>query len=932
MDPARHKRLTALFDAARRLPQQDRRRWLEAICEDEPSLVREVLELLRHADKSTERAEGGSSINDAPTSVPVQKARLGDTEPRRIGRYSLRQRLGEGGMGVVYLAQRDGDNGGTGAFVALKLLRSTVVSDEEKQRFERERRLLNALDHPHVARLLDAGTTDDGHPYFVMEYVRGTQIDKYCDENRLTTEERLDLFRKVCDAVHYVHQNLIIHRDIKPGNILVTQDGEPKLLDFGISKLVNPALDPSIEVTSPGFRLLTPRYASPEQIRNLALTTATDVYSLGVLLYELLTGHWPYQVKTTEVREIEHAICDLEPERPSTAVNRTEGLGPDGRTRATDPTDIARLRGGVPSKIRSHLKGDLDNVLLKALDKAPRRRYQSAAELAEDLRRHLVNETVIARPPSVKYRVGKFIRRNRGLVAAMALVSIAVLIGFAATAWQYRNAEAARQVAVAAEREALEQRNRAEESARELWSLAVAMNERIHEAVLPLAGNLDARRLIVETAVTQLEALSQGRTLSPRQELQLAHAYSKLAATYSGKRAANSGDPDAARRLHAKAYATRERLAAAHPDDASAQVSLADSLVRLADLDADAGQFRDALAKYERAVPILESALNDERNGKNALQRLLSADEGLALCRENLGEIGAGSAVDAAMLERRRALATSHPTPVNRRILTVGLLDAGVRSLRAGDAQSALPRIDEAVAIRRELRASAEGTARAEHDLAAALIDRCRTLVAMDRPADALASAKEANQIMRQLVESEGESTDFRHRRTLAETHRMLGEAHAAGGDHAEALRECQTAAETFAALLATASQDTHARRRHVLSLVGAGEAALARHDAATAGESGAQAHASALILLGATNNAPADQILLARACLLRAHADAALAADPTRPEPARTRAKESAANWYRQTIDACKHAGDDATTEQIKSNARQGLEAVEQE
>ena len=339
--------------------------------------------------------------------------------------------LSRGGMGAVYLAVREYE--GFEKRVALKLLQPDLQEREEiLWRFRTERRILASLDHPNIAAFLDGGTTDDGRPYFVMEYVEGQPIDAYCDTHKLTTGERLELFRTVCAAVQVAHQNTLVHRDLKPANILVTADGVPKLLDFGIAKLLNPELAaPSIAHTV--LRPLTPEYASPEQVRDEPITTASDVYSLGVLLYELLTGHHPYRFESYLPTVMERTICEQEPESPSTVVLRREEVpGPGGETTVLTPETVSRTRGGDPRRLKRRLAGDLDNIVLMALRKEPRRRYATAEQLAEDIRRHLGGLPVVAHGDSLTYRAGKFLRRHRlGVAAAGAFLAATLAFGIA---------------------------------------------------------------------------------------------------------------------------------------------------------------------------------------------------------------------------------------------------------------------------------------------------------------------------------------------------------------------------------------------------------------------------------------------------------------------------------------------------------------------
>ena len=331
-------------------------------------------------------------------------------------------------MGTVYLAVRSDD-----AYqkrVAIKVLKRGMDTEAIVGRFRNERQILASLEHPYIASLIDGGTTPEGLPYFAMEYVEGQTIVEYSEAHKLDTTARLQLFRKICTAVQYAHQNLIIHRDIKPQNVLVAADGTPKLLDFGIAKLLNPELGgQTLAPTLAGPQLMTPEYASPEQVRGLPVTTAMDVYSLGVLLYELLTGRRPYQIASRTPAEIERVVCHSEPLRPSTAVTHLKvvEISPDAPTGAvTTSVDTAaeRPRTEESGRLRKRLAGDLDNIVLKALSKEPSQRYASVDQFSEDVRRHLEGLPVIARPNTVRYRAAKFLqaqpRRRRGRAAPCA--------------------------------------------------------------------------------------------------------------------------------------------------------------------------------------------------------------------------------------------------------------------------------------------------------------------------------------------------------------------------------------------------------------------------------------------------------------------------------------------------------------------------------
>ncbi|HOW70238.1 MAG TPA: protein kinase [Phycisphaerae bacterium] len=368
---------------------------------------------------------------------------------RRIGPYEILQRLGAGGMGNVYRAAQVEPIRRT---VALKLIRRGLDTEETIRRFQRERQVLAALNHPNIARLLDGGTTDDGLPYFVMEYVEGEPITAYCDHNGLTTRQRLCLFQRVCAAVHYAHQNTVIHRDLKPANILVGAGGELKLLDFGIAKMTN--RDSSLQTlnpTRPENRLMTPEYASPEQLRGETITTATDVYSLGLILYELLTGCLPYPLTGGSKQETDRLVLtESELPRPSDTVRRrVEGSQGPGEPAAT-PEMIANPRGVSPEQLRRQLRGDIDNIVLVALRKEPSRRYASAEQFSADIERHLRHEPVLAAPPGALYRVRKFARRNKATCALAVAICLGLIGSTGGTLWAMKAREVARMAEQAA--------------------------------------------------------------------------------------------------------------------------------------------------------------------------------------------------------------------------------------------------------------------------------------------------------------------------------------------------------------------------------------------------------------------------------------------------------------------------------------------------
>ncbi|HYY93626.1 MAG TPA: serine/threonine-protein kinase [Pyrinomonadaceae bacterium] len=422
-----------LFQAALDVPTGQRRAWLVERCGEDAELCGEVESLLA-AEKASAGFLPRANLARAASALLADAGRERAVE--RIGRYKILREVGRGGMGVVYLAERE--SGEFSQRVAVKLVKRGLDTEDILRRFRNERQILASLHHPNIAQLFDGGETEDGRPYFVMEYVEGLPLLRYCEERGLSIAERLKMFRRVCAAVSHAHQNLVVHRDIKPSNILVTEDGEPKLLDFGVAKILNAGVAGETQ-TRAQQRVMTPEYASPEQVRGQHVTTATDVYSLGVVLFELLTSARPYKLKDTSPEELSRVICDSEPTRPSEAIA-------DLKNRVLNPQSATRN----PKLLR----GDLDNIVLMALRKEPSRRYGSVEQLSEDIRRHLEGRPVLARKDTSLYRASKFVRRNRVGVAAACLVFLTLSAGIAATAWQARRAREQARIAEARSAEA----------------------------------------------------------------------------------------------------------------------------------------------------------------------------------------------------------------------------------------------------------------------------------------------------------------------------------------------------------------------------------------------------------------------------------------------------------------------------------------------
>ena len=421
ISPERAERVAEIVEAALEREPSGWPSFLEESCGDDKVLRGEVDSLLRYQREATDFIE-------APAYQSNAELLAGESSTLKIGElvaeYKILSLLGEGGMGEVYLAE----DTKLGRKVALKLIKPGLGRTNLVRHFQQEERILAGLTHPNIARLYGGGVAPNSAPYIVMEYIEGQRLDAYCNARRATTRERLGLFRKICSAVSYAHQHLVIHRDLKPANIRVTPDGEPMLLDFGIAKLVDPQTESIAESTMTLQSVMTPEYASPEQVSGGGVTTSSDIYSLGVVLYELLTGQKPYRIKSRRPDEVARVISGEEPQRPSTAIARGENPFFDLRH--------ARL-----------LRGDLDNIVLKAMRKEPGRRYVSVAQFSEDVRRHLEGLPVIARKDTVGYRSAKFIRRHRVGVTAAFLVAVAIVAGLIAALWEARQARAQRDVA-----------------------------------------------------------------------------------------------------------------------------------------------------------------------------------------------------------------------------------------------------------------------------------------------------------------------------------------------------------------------------------------------------------------------------------------------------------------------------------------------------
>ena len=693
MDADRYRQIEDLFHAALGHAPEARGAFLDEAAAD-PAL-RAAVERLLDADTD------GEGVLDGPALVPsLAGDRLGgDAPPRVVGPYRVLRPLGRGGMGEVLLAVREVPYR---RYVALKVLRDGGRSPEARARFAVERQVLASLDHVGIARLYDGGVTDEGVPYLAMEVVDGRPITDYSDERRLGVEDRLRLFARVCEAVHYAHQNLVLHRDLKPSNVLVTASGEVKLLDFGIAKLLDPGASAvPVPETQTGARLLTPEYASPEQVRGEGLSTASDVYSLGVVLYELLTGRRPHDLAGRTTDEVIRTVSETPPTNPSTVVTRDPGrVRPPEADPPPVPSEVAARRGLTPDRLARRLAGDLDAICLRSLRKEPGRRYGSAELLAQDIERHLARRPVLARRGTRRYRTVAFLRRHRLGVALTAATTGALAVGLGLALWQARVAAA--------------ERDRAEESSAFMVELLGDFNlnraeggrfeatDVLDRAVIRIDG-LDAQPDVKARLLTHIGTLYSTAAHYPDAERLFRRGLALRRALYGdvhpdvaeslnyvawarftqgAHREADSlytlalavqdrlpeqvmvtrtatlnelalvrralGDPEAALALAREAYSVRE--AALGPDDPVVTTALGD----LAAMHQSVGQHGEAVRLFERVVA------QRLRRGETVEAAQALSEYGGALTAQ--GDIeGASRAHERAVAIRRRILGDAHP-------------------------------------------------------------------------------------------------------------------------------------------------------------------------------------------------------------------------------------------------------------------------------
>jgi len=573
MSPELWKELEVLFDQVVALPAVERDLFLAQQTVGNAELRRLLERMIEEDTRGRQRIAG---VIRGAASLTVEKTP--DWTGRKLGPYKVVREVGRGGMGTVFEAVRDDD-----AFkkqVAIKVATRMPYSESFRERFRHERQILAQLEHPNIARLLDGGTTEEGIPFFAMEFVEGRPIAAFCKEKSLPIRQRVQLFLQICSAVEYAHQSLIVHRDLKPGNILVNQQGTPKLLDFGIAKLLDPGSMDAVP-TQTNFAPVTPDYCSPEQIRGANVTTRTDVYTLGLVLFEILCEERGQVADISNPVALDHSICDVAVPAPSTR---------------------AAARGN--HELAKQLRGDLDTIILAATQKQPERRYATVAQLSSDLENYLAGRPVTARRDSVWYRTGKFVRRNWLAVGAAAVVLVTLVGGIVAITIQARR------------------------SARrfdQVRGIARALMVDVHTAIQPLAGSVPAQQVVVKTALDYLDSLSREAANDPNLQLEIGEGYARIGKIQGDFLVPSLGKRDEALASFRKAEQTLEALVRRSPSSTDAAVALAEVHREMGTHFARTGAAGEGIRRFEAAASLLGDAARSQPNNAMLLRKQAKA-------------------------------------------------------------------------------------------------------------------------------------------------------------------------------------------------------------------------------------------------------------------------------------------------------------------
>jgi len=784
MTPDAWKRIKEIVADASEVEIDERQAFLDQRC---PADLRsQVDDLLRSENTNAERLEAEAVSFSSIANI--------NRVNERIGAYRIAGELGTGGMGTVYLAERA--DGEFEQKVALKLIKRGMDSEAILRRFINERQILASLRHPNIAHLIDGGTTDDGLPYFVLEHVEGETVTEYADRHDLGLEERLELFREVCSAVSYAHSNLVIHRDLKPSNILVTGDGHAKLLDFGIAKLLKSDTEGDTATYNFAF---TPEYASPEQVRGEKLTTASDIYSLGVVLYELLTGTRLYKTEGKSLGEMIEAVTNTEVRPPSSALSNGQIVAGNWKTKESADEGERHTKEGQPETNAHHtirssqLKGDLDNITLKALRKEAEARYSSVEQFSEDIRRHLVGLPVTATSDTWKYRAAKFARRNRTGLAAAGLVLIALLTGLGATLYQ----------ANVAQRE----REKAEQRFNDVRALANSFLFEFHDAIQPLSGSTPARKLVVSRAIEYLDKLAVESNDDPALQRELGTAYERIGKIQGNSYFANLGDTDGAMNSYRRSLEIRQRLAEMNPDDRELQYDAAISHRGVGDMFYTMDDLQSALKSYETSLATLEKVAAEEPEN---LKYLSSLADILSRLGDIKGMVGYANLGDTAgALESYQRVVTlaeqlTQAVPDNQEYrgdLATRLFYFARLQASTGDQKGALISGRRSIELLEGLVAANPDHAAYETRLMASLNSMRPTLLAAGEFTEAITNARRVVKTLERLSADDPQNSNVR--RSLGVSYNSLGTCLVQAKDTDEAIqyfRRSLSIAEALAA------------------------------------------------------------------------------------------------------------------------------------
>lgn len=773
MTPERWRQVKSTLQQLLDQPRAARPFLLDSLCAGDRQLRAEVESLLAADD------EAGAFLEQ-----PALEQDL--TPGTRLGPWRLAEQLGRGGMGAVYRAVRDDDQ--FQQEVAIKVVKRGMDTVEVLERFRYERQILAFLNHPNIGRILDGGAAPDGRPYLVMELVEGIPINDYCSIHGLSIPARLDLFRRVCEAVQYAHRNLIVHRDLKPGNILINTQGEPKLLDFGIAKILVPNLPGQSATLTLNERRLTPDYASPEQVRGEPVNTASDVYSLGAVLYELLTGKRAHRFENLSAAELERVVCETEVARPS---------------------EVCAEHAPI-------LRGDLDTIILKALHKDSSRRYLSVEQFSEDLRRWEAGLPVLARPDTLTYRARKFVARNRAGVAFAALLAIALVGGAVATAWQARVARWERDRAT-----------RWFEDGRRLANAFLIE----HDALASIPGGTGLREKLMTDALRYLDAMAAEAREAPGLIEELALAYEKMGDVQGRADGPHLGDTAGSLESYRKALALREQL----PRSPRTRKDLAQTHLRLAGALRIAGDFHGGIQHDLKGLSIREELFAADPDNRELL-RLVTASH------TSLGGSFYHVADHENVLKHRtkayelaqRLMTTGQPTGPDYRVFMLAAVRMGSVLARNGKTAEALKCYEEALTAGEEGLRRFPGHSPIRLTRATTLGARSTIRLEQGRFTEALDDLRAAIEIYQRLHNADPK--DARTAFMLANAHHRMGVVETAAGQARSALKSLGIALAMRENLSGHDPANAGARAEVAVSLGALGDAqlALGQRDGAT--------------------------------------------------------------------------------------------------